>query len=117
MRFIDEYRESGLVGSLAESIRKRSSRNIVLMEVCGGHTMAVHKFGLRELLPETIRLISGPGCPVCVSGTGFIDNVLKLAKMQGNIIATYGDLLRVPGSSSSLEKEKGNGADIRFVYS
>jgi len=117
MRFIDEYRESELVLGIAESIRKRSTRNIVLMEVCGGHTMAVHKFGLRELLPETIRLISGPGCPVCVSGTGFIDNVVKLAKMPGNIIATYGDLVRVPGSSSSLEQEKGTGADVRFVYS
>jgi hydrogenase expression/formation protein HypD len=117
MRFIDEYRDSELVLGLAESIRKRSTRNIVLMEVCGGHTMAVHKFGLRNLLPETVRLISGPGCPVCVSGTGFIDNVVKLAKMPGNIIATYGDLLRVPGSSSSLEQEKETGADVRFVYS
>ena len=117
MRFIDEYRDRKLVLGIAESIRKRSTRFIVLMEVCGGHTMAVHKFGLRELLPETIRLISGPGCPVCVSGTGFIDNVVKLAKMPGNIIATYGDLLRVPGSSSSLEQEKGTGADVRFVYS
>ena len=117
MRFIDEYRDRKLVLGIAESIRKRSTRDIVLMEVCGGHTMAVHKFGLRELLPETIRLISGPGCPVCVSGTGFIDNVVKLAKMPGNIIATYGDLLRVPGSFSSLEQEKGTGADVRFVYS
>ncbi len=117
MRFIDEYRDSEMVLGIAESIRKRSTRNIVLMEVCGGHTMAVHKFGLRELLPETIRLISGPGCPVCVSGTGFIDNVVKLARMPGNIIATYGDLVRVPGSSSSLEQEKGTGADVRFVYS
>ncbi len=117
MRFIDEYRDSGMVLGIAKSIRRRSSRNIVLMEVCGGHTMAVHKFGLHELLPETIRLISGPGCPVCVSGTGFIDNVVKLAKMPGNILATYGDLLRAPGSSSSLEREKGNGADVRFIYS
>jgi len=117
MRFIDEYRESGLVHSLAESIRKRSSRNITLMEVCGGHTMAVHKFGLRDLLPDTVRLISGPGCPVCVSGSSFIDKVVNLSKMPGNIIATYGDLIRVPGSSSSLEKEKGKGADVRFVYS
>ncbi|MCX6243857.1 MAG: hydrogenase formation protein HypD [Bacteroidetes bacterium] len=117
MRFIDEFRDSDLVLNIAEGIRKRSARNIVLMEVCGGHTMAVHKFGLHDFLPETVRLISGPGCPVCVSGTGFIDQAVRLAGIPGTVITTYGDLIRVPGSDSSLEQESAKGADVRIVYS
>jgi hydrogenase expression/formation protein HypD len=87
------------------------------MEVCGGHTMAIHRFGLVSLLPSTIRLISGPGCPVCVSSQHFIDKAMAYSKIPGVIIATYGDLIRVPGSATSLEKERANGSDIRIVYS
>ena len=87
------------------------------MEVCGGHTMAIHRFGLHALLPPTIRLLSGPGCPVCVSSQHFLDTAIVYAKIPDAIIATYGDLIRVPGSVSSLEKEKANGHDIRIVYS
>lgn len=87
------------------------------MEVCGGHTMSIHKSGIPALLPSTIRLISGPGCPVCVSGKKFIDQSIAYASDKKNIITTLGDLVRVPGSASSLEKEKSTGADIRIVYS
>ena len=87
------------------------------MEVCGGHTMAIHRFGLHTLLPPSIRLLSGPGCPVCVSSQHFLDTAIAYSKVPGAIITTYGDLIRVPGSVSSLEKEKANGKDIRIVYS
>lgn len=79
--------------------------------------MAIHRFGLHELLPPTIRLISGPGCPVCVSSQHFIDKAMAYSKVPGVIITTYGDLIRVPGSSTSLEKERANGSDVRIVYS
>ena len=92
--------------------------NIRIMEVCGTHTMSIAKAGLKSLLPENIKLISGPGCPVCVTPTGAIDNILDLALKENVIIATYGDLLRVPGSSSdSLMTAKALGANVEIVYS
>ena len=87
------------------------------MEVCGGHTAAIHRFGLNSLLPHNIRLLSGPGCPVCVSSQHFLDTAIAYSRLPGVIITTYGDLIRVPGSISSLEKEKANGHDIRIIYS
>ena len=117
MRFIDEYYDTSLIEPLLRSIKKISKKEVRFMEVCGGHTMAIRKFGLPSLLPENIRLLSGPGCPVCVTDRWFIDKAIALARMPGNIITTFGDLVRVPGSSSTLEKEKANGADIRIVYS
>jgi hydrogenase expression/formation protein HypD len=87
------------------------------MEVCGGHTAAIHRFGIPFLLPDNVRLISGPGCPVCVTGTDFLDKAIAYSKMKKIIICTFGDLLRVPGAVSSLEKEKAAGADIRIVLS
>ena len=87
------------------------------MEVCGGHTMAIHKFGIPSLLPGNIELLSGPGCPVCVTDIKFIDRAVAYSRLNDTIITTYGDLIRVPGSSSSLDKEKADGADIRVVYS
>ncbi|MBN2681266.1 MAG: hydrogenase formation protein HypD [Bacteroidales bacterium] len=117
MKYIDEYRDKNLVINLAEQIRKESKKEIKLMEVCGGHTMAIQKFGIPALLPETIKLISGPGCPVCVSDRKFIDQTVAYSRLSNVIIATYGDLIRVPGSSSSLNEEKAAGKDIRIVYS
>jgi len=117
MRYIDEYRKKDLIISLAEKLKSISTKEIVLMEVCGGHTMAIHRFGLASLLPPTIRLISGPGCPVCVSSQHFIDMAMAYSKIPGVIITTYGDLIRVPGSSTSLEKERANGSDVRIIYS
>ena len=117
MKYIDEYRKKELILSVSEKLKSISKKEIVLMEVCGGHTMAIHRFGLTSLLPPTIRLISGPGCPVCVSSQHFIDLAMAYSKLPGVIITTYGDLIRVPGSSTSLERERANGSDVRIVYS
>jgi hydrogenase expression/formation protein HypD len=117
MKYIDEYRKKDLILSIAEKLKTISTKEIVLMEVCGGHTMAIHRFGLHSLLPSNIQLISGPGCPVCVSGQHFIDTAMAYSKLPGVIITTYGDLIRVPGSYTSLEKERANGSDIHIVYS
>lgn len=117
MKYIDEYRQKGLILSISEQLKERSGREVVLMEVCGGHTMAIHRFGLISLLPKNIRLISGPGCPVCVSSQQFIDKAMAYSRIPGVIITTYGDLIRIPGSSTSLEKERANGSDVRIVYS
>lgn len=87
------------------------------MEVCGTHTMAIWRHGLRSMLPEKIRLISGPGCPVCVTSPGQIDAAIALARKPNTIVATFGDMVRVPGSRSSLERERAAGADVRVVYS
>ena len=87
------------------------------MEFCGGHTVAILKHGIRQLLPPTVTMLSGPGCPVCVTDQGYIDAVLQLADRDDCLIATYGDMVRVPGTNLSLEKVRGEGADIRIVYS
>ncbi|MFZ4523239.1 MAG: hydrogenase formation protein HypD [Bacteroidales bacterium] len=117
MKYVDEYRKKELILAVSEELKKISKKEITLMEVCGGHTMAIHRFGLHALLPPTIRLLSGPGCPVCVSSQHFLDTAIAYSKVPGAIITTYGDLIRVPGSFSSLEKEKAGGADIRIIYS
>lgn len=117
MKYIDEYRDREIVLKLAEEIKKASSKPIRLMEVCGGHTMSIQKYGIPYLLPENVELISGPGCPVCVTSRSYIDRAIAYSKLDDVIITTYGDLIRVPGSSSSLDKEKAKGADIRIVYS
>jgi hydrogenase expression/formation protein HypD len=117
MKFIDEYRDKAIVLSLAGEIRKISRKKIALMEVCGGHTMAIQKFGIPSLLPETISLLSGPGCPVCVTSRHFIDQAIAYSRLKDVMIATYGDLIRVPGSTTTLDREKARGGDIRIVYS
>jgi len=117
VKYIDEFRSSDLVKTLTDNIRKISRKPVRIMEVCGGHTMAIHRFGIPSLLPDTIELLSGPGCPVCVTSRTFIDTVIAMGRLPEVIIATYGDLIRVPGSSSSLEGEKAAGADIRVVFS
>ena len=117
MKYIDEYRNRELVIQYAERLRQFNNRDYLFMEVCGGHTMAIHRFGINSLLPDNIKLISGPGCPVCVTSKSFIDQAIAYSKMPDTIIATFGDLIRVPGSDSSLEKELANGADVRIVFS
>ncbi len=117
MKYIDEYRDRKLVEKLAGQIEKISAKRVNLMEVCGGHTMSIQKFGIPYLLPDTVKLLSGPGCPVCVSSRRFIDHAVALSRLPGVIITTFGDLIRVPGSSSSLDGEKAGGADVRIVYS
>ena len=117
MKFIDEYRDKEKVEVLLQRIRNLSKHPITLMEVCGGHTMSIQKFGIPSLLPETVRLISGPGCPVCVTDRKYIDQAIAYGRMPDTIITTYGDLIRVPGSTSSLDNEKSQGRDVRMVYS
>lgn len=98
-------------------LAKNVKKEVRFMEVCGTHTVQVARYGIRKLLPENIKLISGPGCPVCVTPSEFIDRAIYILKNNNVIIATFGDLYRVPGSESSLEKEKTKGFDIRIVYS
>lgn len=117
MKYIDEYRDKDLVNFLVEKISSVATKDIALMEVCGGHTWAIQKFGIPSLLPENIRLLSGPGCPVCVTSRKFIDHAVAFSRLEDVIITTYGDLIRVPGSTSSLMHEKSKGADVRIVYS
>lgn len=117
MKYIDEYRNKELVQLLVGQIREASKHKMRIMEVCGGHTMAIQRFGIPELLPPTIELISGPGCPVCVTSRAYIDHAIALARLPDVIVTTFGDLIRVPGSSSSLDQEKAAGRDIRIVYS
>jgi hydrogenase expression/formation protein HypD len=117
MKFIDEYRNNELVQKLARLIDRAAVRQYTFMEVCGGHTAAINRFGIPSLLSGKVRLVSGPGCPVCVTGTEFIDQAVTYSRMENTIIATFGDLIRVPGTFSSLEKERAQGADIRVVLS
>ncbi len=117
MKYIDEYRDKNIVRKIVEDIKRISKKEVSFMEVCGGHTMSVQKFGIPSLLPENIKLLSGPGCPVCVSSRSYIDQAIAYSRLNDVIITTYGDLIRVPGSTSSLDIEKGKDADIRIVYS
>ena len=117
MQYIDEYRNKEIAGRITDKIRLLTSKEITLMEVCGGHTWAIQKFGIPSLLPGNIRLLSGPGCPVCVTSRAFIDKAIAYSRLADVIITTHGDLIRVPGSTTTLNKEKSKGADIRIVYS
>jgi hydrogenase expression/formation protein HypD len=117
MKYIEEYRDKELILKLSDHIKKSATRNYSFMEVCGGHTSAIHRFGIPYLLPPEITLISGPGCPVCVTSTDFVDKAISYSQMENVTIVTFGDLIRVPGSYSSLEKERTRGADIRIVFS
>jgi hydrogenase expression/formation protein HypD len=117
MKYLDEFRDRELISTLVEAIRQKSASKIRLMEVCGGHTLAIRKYGIQHILPSTIELLSGPGCPVCVTDRRAIDQSIALARMPGVIVTTYGDLIRVPGSESTLNQEKALGADVRIVYS
>lgn len=116
MKYLDEYRDPQLAEQLLSTLRRRSHRSVRLMEICGTHTVAIFRSGLRDLLPDTIGLISGPGCPVCVTAAEDIDRTIWLAQQPGVILASFGDLVRVPGSQSSLQQERGRGADVRIVY-
>lgn len=103
--------------ALVARIREKSTRPLRLMEVCGTHTMAIFRYGIRAVLPGTITLLSGPGCPVCVTSQKDIDAYVMLARRPGVILTTFGDLMKVPGSGGSLAGEKAKGADVRMVYS
>ena len=119
MKYVDEFRAPELIGKAAEEIRRLAdpNKNYRLMEVCGGHTHAIYRFGLKDLLPSNIELIHGPGCPVCVLPMGRIDDGLSVAKDPNVIFAAFGDMMRVPGTNGSPLKEKARGMDVRIVYS
>lgn len=116
-KYIDEYRNSEAALRLGQALSNYKGKPIKIMEVCGTHTMAIFRYGIRELLPDRIKLISGPGCPVCVTPAYFLNAAITLAKMKDVIITTFGDMMRVPGNDSSLLREKALGADVRIVYS
>ncbi|HSM74268.1 MAG TPA: hydrogenase formation protein HypD [Desulfobacterales bacterium] len=117
VKHVEEYRDRRIAQRLIAQIHAVSRRPVRLMEVCGTHTMAIFRSGLRALLPETITLVSGPGCPVCVTAQREIDQFVALARCEGVILTTFGDLLRVPGSGSSLQQARAAGCDVRVVYS
>jgi len=117
MRFIDEFRNAELAKVVIERIHRRSKRHIRLMEFCGGHTVTILKHGIRQLLPPTVEMLSGPGCPVCVTANADLDKAIALAREPGVIITTFGDMLKVPGSYSSLQKVRADGAAVKVVYS
>ncbi|MGK2944509.1 MAG: hydrogenase formation protein HypD [Desulfuromonadales bacterium] len=120
MKHQHEYRDPDLARQQLQAIRQAVAgvdRTITLMEVCGTHTMAIYQHGIRNLLPEQVRLISGPGCPVCVTPVSYIDQAVALSRRSDNIIATFGDMMRVPGSSSNLLQEQAKGATVRIIYS
>ena len=112
MKYIDEFRNLKIAEKLYRLINEeaRGLRQVNFMEVCGTHTMAVERFGIRRMLPENVRLISGPGCPVCVTPKNYIDKAIALTAIEDVIVFSFGDMLKVPGSYSSLEKERAGGA-------
>jgi hydrogenase expression/formation protein HypD len=117
LRHLEEYRDPKMVRMISGKIRKISRKRIRLMEVCGTHTMSIFRHGIRALLPDRISLISGPGCPVCVTSQGEIDACVEICRKEGVIAVTFGDLMRVPGTDSSLQRERANGRDVRVVFS
>jgi hydrogenase expression/formation protein HypD len=118
MKFIDEFRNKNLIRKVSERIKEiMPSVSINIMEVCGTHTQNFCKFGLNKFLPGNLRLIAGPGCPVCVSSQQYIDAAIQLSREKDTIILTFGDMLCIPGTNSSLEREKARGARVNIVYS
>lgn len=117
MKYIDEYRSGELAKKLAEEIAKISNKKLSIMEICGGHTHTIFKYGIEDLLPPNINMIHGPGCPVCVIPLGRVDDAISIACSPEVIFTTFGDTMRVPGSKTSLLSAKAAGADVRMVYS
>jgi hydrogenase expression/formation protein HypD len=117
MRHVDEYRDAAAIAGVVRRIRATASRRWALMEVCGGQTHSILKFGMDELLPETVELVHGPGCPVCVTPLELIDRAIAIASRPDVTFCSFGDMLRVPGSGDDLLKVKARGGDVRIVYS
>src|SRR3990170_4409138 len=117
MKYLDEYRDRVTVERLLETIQRHLSRPVQFMEVCGTHTVAMFRSGLRSVLPAGLSMLSGPGCPVCVTSQRDVDKAVALARQPGVMLATFGDMMRVRASHTSLHREKAEGRDIRVVYS
>jgi len=119
MRFVDEFRDAALIRNAVQEIGRLAdpARHYRFMEVCGGHTHAIYRFGLKDLLPANIELVHGPGCPVCVLPMGRIDDGLAMTAEEGVIFTAFGDMMRVPGTHGSPLEYKARGADVRIVYS
>ena len=117
MKYVDEYRDPKIAEAIADRIARKVTRPCVLMEVCGGQTHTLMRYGIDELLPKEVELVHGPGCPVCVTPIEILDRAIRIASLPGVIFASYGDMLRVPGSESDLFQARANGADVRIVYS
>jgi hydrogenase expression/formation protein HypD len=117
MKLVDDFRNTELAQGLIEGIRRSSTKHARLMEFCGGHTVAIMRHGIRQLLPSTIEMLSGPGCPVCVTDNADLDKAIALARLPEVTLTTFGDMLKVPGSRSSLQQARAEGADVRIVYS
>ena len=120
MKYVDDFRRSDLAHTLAAAIRAEvdPDRSYRLMEFCGGHTHAIFRYGVQDLMPDNVKFVHGPGCPVCVLPIGRLDNAIELAREHGAILCSYGDMMRVPASGrKTLLKVKAEGADIRMVYS
>ncbi len=116
MKFSEEFRDQELIQEAARRLGRLAAAPATIMEVCGTHTMSVARFGLKSLLPSGVRLVSGPGCPVCVTAQADIDAFLALAEIPDAILASFGDMMRVPGSKTSLERRRAEGVDARVVY-
>lgn len=117
MKYLDEYRDQKVAQKLVDEIRRTVTRPCVLMEVCGGQTHSIVKYGLDNLLPENVELVHGPGCPVCVTSLEMIDRAHAIARKPGVIFCSFGDMLRVPGSNGDLFKIRSEGGNVRVVYS
>jgi hydrogenase expression/formation protein HypD len=119
MKYVDEFRDGKLIRAAAREIRRLagSGRHYRIMEVCGGHTHAIYRYGLKDLLPENIELVHGPGCPVCVLPMGRVDDGLTIAEESGAVFTAFGDMMRVPGSKGTPLEYKARGMDVRMVYS
>lgn len=117
MKYLDEYRDAKIAHGIAAEIRRRSTRPWVLMEICGGQTHTLMRYGIDELLGDSVQLVHGPGCPVCVTPIETIDRAIALARIPDVTLVSYGDMLRVPGSDTDLFHVKAEGGDVRVVYS
>ncbi len=117
MKYLDEYRDAKIAKALAAEIRRRSTRPWVLMEICGGQTHTLMRYGIDDLLKDSVQIVHGPGCPVCVTPLETIDRAIALARRPDVTLVSYGDMLRVPGSETDLFHVKAEGGDVRVVYS
>lgn len=117
MKLISEFRNPDLAKGLIKLVNRNSKKPARIMEFCGSHTVAIFRYGIRQVLPANIEMVSGPGCPICVTPNADIDKVIAAAQIPESILATFGDIIRVPGSCSSLQEAKADGVDVRMVYS